>query len=95
MTAARLDWRTSTPTELLDGNAVLTLSEVAYILGLVHIKGAHKGEPSIAAAAKLVHEGKLAPVDPSQPVGRLTVSCATVRRYLDGTPSLALVRGAA
>lgn len=84
---SRLDWRTSTPTELLDGNVVLTLTEVAYVLGLAVYKGAHKGDPDKRRVLALVDAGLLRPVDPSQVVGRMTISCATVRAYLNPRPT--------
>ena len=93
----RLDWRTSTPTELLDGKLVLTLTEVAYCLGLTFTKGKHRGEPSIQQALALIDSGRLRPVDPSQAPGRLTVSVAAVQAYIDGAPApvLTLVKESA
>lgn len=35
-------------------------------------------------ALNLIDNGTLRPVDPGQPPGRVTVSAAEVRRYLDG-----------
>lgn len=98
MTApARPDWHTHTPAEVLDGNIALTLQQVAYVLGLAYERGAHRGEPKLRAAYDLVLAGRLHPIDPGQPVGRLRVSATEVRRYLDGntTPALTLVHGAA
>ena len=94
---ARPDWRTHTPAEVLDGNLVLTLTQVAYILGLSVAKGARKGEPNLRAAAELVHTGRLRAVDPHQPVGKCTVSAASVRRYLAAadTPTFSLVKESA
>jgi hypothetical protein len=84
-----------TPAQLLEQNLVLTLGQVAVVLGLTTTRGRHKGEPSKRLALELVEAGKLRPVDPSQPVGRMTVSCAEVRRYLSAPSPLALVQAGA
>lgn len=84
-----------TPAELLEQNLVLTLTQVATVLGLRTTRGTKKGEPSKRLALELVETGKLRPVDPSQPVGRMTVSCAEVRRYLSTPSPLALVEAGA
>lgn len=62
----------------------LTPRQVAHILGLVHARGEQRGRPDRSRAMALVDAGRLRPVDPSQPPGRVTVSAAEVRRYLDG-----------
>lgn len=96
MSMNRLDWRTSTPAELLDGKVALTLTEVAAVLSLTVARGTHKGEPCKRQAYALVADGRLRAIDPSQPIGRLTVSCASVRHYLATTaaPIFTLVQGA-
>lgn len=80
------NWRGLTPTELLDAFVVLTLTQTAYALNLVHYRGAKKGEPDYRAVVALIEAGRLDPVDPTQPPYRLTVSSAEVRRYLAGEP---------
>ena len=62
----------------------LTPRQVAHILGLVHARGEQRGRPDRLRAMALVDAGRLRPVDPTQPPGRVTVSAAEVRRYLDG-----------
>lgn len=83
-----------TPAELLEQNLVLTLTQVATVLGLTTTRGRHKGEPSKRLVLELIDAGKLRAVDPSQPVGRKTISCAEVRRYL-AAPTLSLVQAGA
>lgn len=84
-----------TPASILADNLVLTLGQVAAVLNLRVSRGRHKGEPDKRQALALVAAGELRAVDGRQPVGRMTVSCAEVRRYLDGGASLALVQGIA
>lgn len=74
-----------TPTSILADNLVLTLGQVACVLNLRVSRGRHKGEPDRRQALTLVDAGSLRPVDPSQAVGRMTVSCAELRRYLAAT----------
>lgn len=62
----------------------LTPRQVAHVLGLVHARGEQRGRPDRLRAMALVDAGRLRPVDPTQPPGRVTVSAAEVRRYLDG-----------
>ena len=71
------------PASILADNLVLTLGQVAVVLNLRVARGAKRGEPCKRQAHALVCAGQLRPVDPRQPVGRMTVSCAEVRRYLE------------
>ncbi len=73
---------TANPADILATHVVLTLSQVATVLHLPVERGAKRGEPSIRRALALIEAGKLRAVDPAQPVGRMTVSAAEVRRYL-------------
>jgi len=65
----------------------LTPRQTAHILGLVHHRGAHRGEPDRLRALDLVANGRLRPVDPTEPTHRLTISAAAIRRHLDGDPA--------
>jgi len=71
-----------TATELLAQELTLTLAQTAIVLNLRATRGNAKGEPSLRAALALVESGQLRPVDPRCAPGRMTVSCAEVRRYL-------------
>lgn len=71
-----------TPADLLSSKVTLTTTETAYVLTLVHHRGARKGEPDRRQVIALVARGVLAPVDPAQPNYRWTFSVADIRRYL-------------
>lgn len=73
-----------TRTEVLDSHPALTMSQVAYVLNLNHVRGMKAGLPDRQRAIALVREGSLPLIDPSQPVARWTVSNTNVRRYLSG-----------
>lgn len=62
----------------------LTPRQVAHLLGLTFARGEQRGRPDRLRAMALIEGGRLRPVDPTQPPGRVTVSAAEVRRYLDG-----------
>lgn len=75
----------STPAEVLADNVVLTMTQLAYVLGLTYTRGKRKGEPDRLRAVQLVRDGVLPLVDPDQvETARWTVSTAHVHRYLDG-----------
>ena len=86
-----------TPAQLLADNVVLTAGQTATVLGLTFTRGRHKGEPNRHLVAELVADGRLCPVDPSQPLPRWTFSVAAITRYLDGdtaAPVLTIAREA-
>lgn len=89
---SRSDWRTMTPAEVLDAFPVLTIEQVAFVLGLTHGRGVHRGEPDRRQVDRLIHEGRLRLVDPSMSVTRWTVSNAIVRAYIAGEPMPSLLR---
>lgn len=70
--------------DCLTTDAVLTLTEVAAVLKLTHIRGAKRGMPDRRQALELIGKGKLRVVDADQPNVRWTVSTAEIRRYLNG-----------
>lgn len=78
------DWRTLTPNEILDSHVVLTPAQIAYVLGLHHTRGEHKGQPDRRAALELIKAGRLPLVDPTQSITRWTVATAAVRAYTNG-----------
>lgn len=80
-------WQDMSPAQVLDAHPALTLTQVAYVLGLVHIRGAKKGQPSRRAALDLVQCGRLALIDASRPNAYWAVSSVNVRRYLEGGKS--------
>lgn len=69
--------------DLLLTNVALTLTEVARVLRLVHLRGVKAGQPDRRLAVELVRRGKLQLVDADQPNYHWTVSTSEVRRYLD------------
>jgi hypothetical protein len=77
-----MNWRDKTPAEVLESNVVLTPGQVAYVAGLLHKRGEHRGQPDRRAALELIKAGKLPLVDPSQSVTRWTVSVSAVKKYL-------------
>lgn len=81
-----MNWRDSTPAEVLDRNVVLTPAQVAYVAGLLHRRGEHKGEPDRRAALELIKAGKLPLVDETQSITRWTVPSSAVKKYL-GVPA--------
>jgi hypothetical protein len=74
--------RPKTPVEILEANAVLRIAQVAVVLGHV----TKRGEPRRDVIYRLIKDGALRPVDPDQPITRLTVSRAEVQRYLHDGP---------
>lgn len=70
-----------TPTEVLDSNVVLTPTQIAYVLGLLHGRGKNAGKPDRRAALELIKAGRLPLVDPTQSITRWTVPANAVRKY--------------
>lgn len=77
------DWRSSPPADVLAGQVVLTMEQVAYVLGLMIEHGKHAGRANSALAVELVRAGRLRLVDPSVRITRWRVSAAELRRYVD------------
>lgn len=86
------DWRSLTPAEVLDGWPVLTQTQVAYVLGLVFVRGKHMGEPNRRRAQAMITDGTLTTVGGiTGPMA--TVSSDVVRSYM--TQPLLRIAGAA
>lgn len=75
------NWRDLTPSEVLDGWPVLTQTQVAYVLGLVFVRGKYMGEPNRRRALELINDGTLATVG-GQTGPMATVSADVVRAYM-------------
>lgn len=75
-------WQDMTPTEVLDAFPALTLTQVAYCIGALHLRGKNKGLPDRRQVLNLIYAGKLPVIDPSRPVPYWTVSNTNVRNYL-------------
>lgn len=78
-----------TARQLLADKVVLSLTEVAFVLGLVVTRGANKGKPRPADVVALVESGQLRLVNPSIPKrcrGRWRIQSDDVVAYLAGQP---------
>lgn len=71
-----------TPAEMLERNVVLSPTQVAYVAGLLHKRGANKGKPDARAAIELIKAGRLPLTDDSQPITRWSVPVSALKRYL-------------
>ena len=78
------DWRTLPPAAVLDGWVALTLTQTAYVLGLVATKGAAKGTPDRRKVLSLIEAGRLRVIDPSVANIHWTISAADLRAYIAG-----------
>lgn len=87
------EWREMSPAEVLAAHVVLSVEQVAYVLGLLVSKGPRAGEPDAKRVLDLVNRLKLRPVDGEQPSSRWTFSTTLVRAYIDD-PNLIIVHRA-
>jgi hypothetical protein len=71
-----------TPTEVLDSYPALTLTQAAYCMGLVIVRGERKGEPDRRKIINLINDGKLSVIDKTRPNALWTVSAVAVRKYI-------------
>lgn len=70
-----------TPSQLLDEHVVLTIGQVATVLGYDHYRDGGR-----RVVRGLIVDGKLRVVDSDQPPHRWVVSAVEVRRYIEGAP---------
>lgn len=89
------DWRTCTPAEVLDGWPVLTQTQIAYILGLVFVRGRNQGQPNRRRALELINDGTLTTIG-GQTGPMATVAADTVREYMHpGSRNIKFPKGSA
>lgn len=62
----------------------LTLTQTAHVLNLTFSKGAKRGQPDRRQVLDRLYDGRLRPVDRTEPQHRWTVSPAEIDRYLNG-----------
>jgi hypothetical protein len=78
------DWRTLPPAEVLDAYPVLTLEQVAYVLGQYHtMAGSRQGELNVPRVKAIIAAKRLYPMDPDEKSRYWRVSAVEVRRYID------------
>lgn len=73
-----------TPAETLEQYPLLTMTQTAWVLQELFLKGAKKGEPDRRKVLDLMAKGKLHPISADGPSAHWKVSAAEVRRYLEG-----------
>jgi hypothetical protein len=72
-----------TPAETLAQYPLLTLTQTAWVLQWVHVRGKHKGEPSRQQVVNAVERGELRVVNPGASPTRQRVSGAWLKSYIE------------
>ena len=75
-----------TPAEVLEKFPALTMTQAAFCLQLLHIRGAKKGLPDRRQFLNLVakNPSRLRVIDPSLPSAKWRISSEMIRSYVKG-----------
>lgn len=76
---------TKTPSELLHGSPVQSITDAAIILRLIR----RNGEPNRRAVHDLIKSGAIAIIDPTQAIHRWTIASTELERYIAEGPRAA------